>query len=309
MKLIYSILLVILYQVSFSQTLNKSYNHNTKSSAASQSINAGPNHLRINTKVIFNAVPDGYRITFTSSFIGKSVEEIEILSSDKIDQISKGVKKFIDKKNIVSDVISIDPVFDYHGNETPNNLPSAYKITLNISFSIGSIKDVQPLSKVCISNGIYDIIDVVPFLENTQHITDSLAEKSIQVLNQKKHLANDIGFSMNGGKPSFNKEVEVYYPNERYLKSYVRSSSMYRHHFSQNFTVDNSRKLDVDNYYNLNLKDADYIFNAQITEPVIQFMYRINYSYNVPVEEKEKPAVQKQFYIIDKKGKMKQINW
>lgn len=295
--------------VGFSQTLNKSYNLNTKSNSKNVSINAGPNHLKINTKVIYNAVPDGYRITFTSSFIGKTVEEIEILSTDKIEKIGKGVKKLVDKKDIVTDVISIDPIFDYHGTETPDHLPSAYKITLNISFSIGSIKDVQPLSKVCISNGIYDIIDVVPFLENTQFITDSLAQKSVAILNQKKKLAADIGFTMSGGKPNFKKEIEVFYPNERYLKSYVRSSTMYRHHFSQNFTVDNSRKLDVDNYYNLNLKDADYIFNGQTTEPVIQFMYRINYNYNIPVEEKEQAEVQKQFYIIDKKGKMKQINW
>lgn len=309
MKTIYTIVLVTLCQFGFSQTLNKSYNLNTRSNSKNTSISAGPNHLKISTKVLFNAVPDGYRITFTSSFIGKTVEEIETLSTHKIEKVSKEVKKFIDKKDIVSDVISIDPIFDYHNDDTPDHLPSAYKITLNISFSINSIIDVQPLSKACITNGIYDIIDVVPFLKNTQHITDSLAKKSIEVLNQKKQLAKDIGFSMSGGKPNFNKEIEVYYPNERYLKSYVRSSSMYRHHFSQNFTVNNSRKLDVDNYYNLNLKDADYIFNAETTEPVIQFMYRIKYNYNIPIEEEEKPEVQKQFYIIDKKGKMKQIDW
>lgn len=307
-----TLLLLLISQFALGQIINKNYNYNTseQNEFAKNSIHASDYSLSINTNVIYNAIPDGYRITYNTSFIGKSVEEIENSSSLKLQSIAKELKKLVLEEDIVSDIISIDPIFHFNNEEENPEKPNAYKITQNISFKIKSIRDIEPLSKVCISHGIYDIIDVVPFLINTQMIHDSLRQKAVEVLNNKKQMASDMGFSISGGKPNFTKNIQVLYPNERYLKSYVKSSTLYRHHFSQNSTLDQSRKLDVDNYYNLNLKDADFIFNPESTEPVIQFLYTIHFTYNIPLpKEPEKEEPQKQFFLIDKNGKMKQVDW
>ena len=312
MKKLWTILLGVNLLTASAQIINKDFNLHTheKDEYAKSSISAGDYNLNIKTSVIYNAIPDGYRVTFTTSFIGKSVEEIEISSEQKIKTISKELKKLVDENDIISDWISIDPIFYFDGeNETREN-PSAYKITQNLSFKIKAIRDLEPLSRICIKHGIYDLIDVVPFLENTDPIHDSLRTKSVNVLDQKKQMASNMGFTLSGGKPNFNKNVQIYYPNERYLKSYVKSSTLYRHHFSQNATLDQSRKLDVDNYYNLNLKDADYIFNPDCTEPVIQFLYTVNFNYHLPPPpEPEKAEPEKTMYIIDKKGNLKKVDW
>ena len=48
---------------------------------------------------------------------------------------------------------------------------------------------------------------------------------------------------------------------------------------SQNSTINYNRKVEIDAYYNLDLRDADYIFNSQEVKPVIQFVYEINYGF------------------------------
>ena len=45
---------------------------------------------------------------------------------------------------------------------------------------------------------------------------------------------------------------------------------------AQNATINYNRKVEIDAYYNLDLRDADYVFNAQEVKPVIQFIYEIN---------------------------------
>ncbi|MFZ9955093.1 MAG: hypothetical protein ACO3E1_03120, partial [Flavobacteriales bacterium] len=73
--------------------------------------------------------------------------------------------------------------------------------------------------------------------------------------------------------------------------------------------------------FNLNLKDADYVFNAKETNPVIQFQYQINYGYVKRDREKEKEEKErheqekndernkeKSFYILGKDGELKKVD-
>ena len=46
--------------------------------------------------------------------------------------------------------------------------------------------------------------------------------------------------------------------------------------------------MSADKYFNLHLKDADYVFNAKETNPAIQFQYQINYGFVKRDREKEK---------------------
>ena len=77
------------------------------------------------------------------------------------------------------------------------------------------------------------------------------------------------------------------------------------------------RKVDVDNYYNLNLKDADFVFNANTTNPVIQFYYQLNYTYTKKdteaemrdkIRKEEEKKQDKVFYIIYKTGNLKKVD-
>jgi uncharacterized protein YggE len=316
MKNLFAAITLLIALTANSQIVNKKYNQERNKTFFSNEneIVASENSVSIITKVIYNAIPDGYHITFTTSFIGNSVDDVELKMNKKIDSLINKVSKLkLARKDIVVDVISLDPIFGLSHNDST---PTGYKITENITFNIKDIAFVRQLSKTCLDFGIYDIIDAQAYLEDSKKIYDTLSAKTIELLDMKKKLCANAGWSLSGGNVSFTKFKDVFYPSERYLKSFISNATLYQHHISQNSSVNIERKVDVDNYFNLNLKDADFVFHSGITNPVIQFYYELKYAYTkkdteaemrekIKKEEEKKP--EKTFYIIDKKGELRKV--
>lgn len=318
-----TILITVLTTLCFSvnaQLVNKTYNHNTEfGSNSKKSVSVEGNHLSIKTKVVFNALPDGYHVTYTLTEISPTLEELEELTFKKKQLLIKDLKKInIKKEAVLVDVIGLDPIFNLNPDSNNLNKPSGYKSTHNFTFKIGDISLIDQLSKTCFKHEIYDIIDVVPFINSSKLIEDSLSQKAIEVLNNKKQFARDIGFEINDGKPFFEKRKNTIFPSERYLKSYINNSSLFRHHISQNSSINYNRKVEIDAYYNLDLRDADFVFNAQEVKPVIQFVYEVNYGFIKRDREEEKrireerklaESKKKNIFILDKNGKMREVKF
>lgn len=303
---------------SFSQELNSTFNRNTEyGSSKKNSIEVNGNLLQIRAKVIYNALPDGYHITYTYTSISKSIEDLEELTFKKKEKLSKAIKKVkLKEEDMVIDVIALDPIFSMNTDTSNMPKPTGFKSTHNVTFNINDIGKVDDLSRLCFQENIYDIIDITPYINLTKHIEDSLSNKSIEVLNQKKKLARDIGFEIVDGKASFQKKKNTIYPSERYLKSYINNSSVYKHHISQNANINYNRKVDIDSYYNFDLRDADVVFHSKEVKPVIQFIYEINYGFLKRDREQEARDKEEQerlekrrkdIYILDEKGKMKKV--
>ena len=103
-----------------------------------------------------------------------------------------------------------------------------------------------------------------------------------------------------------------------YIKSYISNSSLFKHHISQNASINYNRKVEIDAYYNLDLRDADYVFNSHEVKPVIQFIYEINYGFNKRDREEEARNLENQkiesqkrktIFILDKNGKMSEVKF
>ena len=310
------ILALFCFMSGKSQELNASFNQHTEASSnLKRSIEVNGNYLKIKVKVIYNAIPDGYHITFTYSSISSTLATLEELTYQKKKSLVKGIKKLKMKPDdMVVDVISLDPIYSmkYDTSDVPK--PTGFKSTHNVTFNISDIGQVDHLSRVCFEESIYDIVDITPYLHDVKYIEDSLTRKTIAVLNAKKSLAREIGFEIEDGKADFQKNKNTLYPSERYLKSYIQNTTMRKHHISQNSNINYNRKVDVDQYYNLDLRDADYVFNSKEVKPVIQFMYSINYGFLKRDREEEARLKQqreieqsrkKDIYILDKKGRMR----
>lgn len=297
------------------QILNKEYQQisNIRKPCSQDDITATENSVSIVTKVIYNAVPDGYHVTYTKSFIGKSVEEVELQMNTVVENLIKDLKTIdIAKKDVVIDIIALDPIFNVSINGSNENVPVGYKVTENITFNIKSISTMGLLAKKCLDFGIFDLINAEAYLKDSKPIDDSLHNKAVELLEMKKKLCERIGRDFSGGVATFKKNKEVMYPSERYLSSYASNSNLYQHHIAENASVKLNRTLEVDNYFNFNLKDADFVFNADKTAPVIQFYYQLDYVYTKKVPESKaakanEPVVEKIFYILDKTGNLKKI--
>lgn len=192
MKHVTLTLAILVVATASAQVANKQYNqfHLYTHNAAEDDIVATPLNITITTKVLYNAIPDGYHVTFTKSLIGKTVEEVEQQTIILVDNLVKELRYLhITKKDVVLDVVAIDPIFNINIQETSENTPLGYKVTENIMFSIKSISDIAPLSKKCLDFGIYDIINTEAFILSSKPIYDSLSTKAIEVLDQKKKTA------------------------------------------------------------------------------------------------------------------------
>lgn len=320
MKSTLTLAIVFLSVSLFAQTYDYSSNkHQIFNDYKNESVNVSGNVLSIKTRVIFNAVPDGYHVTYTFTSISNTVEELEAITQKKIHKLESDLKKEKFKNNhVILDIVSLDPVFDFKTDTSSHPSPNFYKSTYNLSFTIDDIGQMDQLSRVCLNYDIYDLVDINPFINNVDFIEDSLINKSVEVLNKKKAFAEKLGFSINDGKPSFNKKKTTIYPSERHLKEFIRNRSLYQHNFSQNSTIGYNRQVDIDNYYNIDLHKSDYIFNAKEGKPVIQFVYDISYNYVKRDREAEALAKElreeerkqkKDIYILDKNGRVRKATF
>tara|TARA_Y100000589_G_scaffold73927_1_gene67158 strand:- start:10 stop:972 length:963 start_codon:yes stop_codon:yes gene_type:complete len=320
MKQVVYILIIILGLKANAQVINQSFNHSTEfENNQKQSISVSGNQLKINTRIIYNALPDGYHITYTQTEISETIEELEEITIKKKNSIVKDLKKHQMKaKDLVVDAIGLDPIFNINPDSNHNKKPSGYKSTHNFTFKITELSMVDQLTKICFNHNIYDLIDIVPFIKKSKHIEDSLSLKAIEVLNSKKNMARNIGFEIQDGKPFFENKKNIIYPSERYIKSYINNASLFKHHIAQNATINYNRKVEIDAYYNLDLRDADYVFNAQEVKPVIQFIYEINYGFikrdreeeaRIKAARKSEKEEKKTIFILDKNGKMREVKF
>lgn len=317
MKYFYTSIMLLLTAGSYSQIDNQSYHlrHNQRSIPEGSEISGNGLALTIVTEAVYNAIPDGYHVTYTTSFIGNSIEDVEDRMNKKIDSLSKSVRALgLTAKDVTADVIALDPLFDFRqGDSFP---PIGYKVTENITFHIRSVVVMGELAKICLDFGIYDLINAQAYLLDSDPVYDSLNAKTVELLNEKKAWCEDVGISLSESRVDVTRYKEVFYPSERYLKAYLQNPTFYRHHASQNSTLSIDRRVDVDNYYDLNLKDADFVFNSGNEVPCIQFYYRLICVYTKTNTEEELRAKilkeqeekqEKQFYILDQQGNLKKI--
>ena len=226
-------------------------------------------------------------------------------------------KHGVQKEEIVIDVLSLDPLFDTSLRDSSSIAPIGFKLVQNITINAANIEELRPIVTTCLNHKIYDIIDIKAYIKNTKVLYDSLKQKSLEIINYKKELCEGLGYSFSGGKASFKNYKQVIYPNERYLKSYVTSTSLYKHHLSESSDINIQRELDIDNYYTLDLKSADFIFNSEITKPVIQVYYQIDYAYTKKNEEaiaaaKEEAEAFKNrervYFIVNDEGELERLD-
>lgn len=323
MKLLILSCLVLLLDVAQAQVnqpfSNPYYNSNqmTGYGAVSPEINAEDYTISIAVKVLYNATPDGYHVTYTKSFISQTVAGVEQLMNAKTDSLIRAVRSIgIVQQDVVLDILALDPIFNLNIRDTIIDQPIGYKITENVTFRINQLSNLRRLSKICLDHNIYDLVKVQAYLNNAKPILDSLAQKSVEILELKKQLSEDIGWTFDNGTTNFKESKQVFYPNERYLKSLVNNDNLYQHQLSQNSAVVYNRQLNTNNHYNYNHKHADFVFHANKNTPVIQFYYDLIYQYKktdpaveeLKKEEREERKKKKDIYILDEDGKLKKVD-
>ncbi|MGV3609991.1 MAG: hypothetical protein ACO1N0_03510 [Fluviicola sp.] len=320
MKTIILSALIIPSSFIFAQLDNRTYNdlRNSSVNGYEININGDAHNMTISTEVIYNAVPDGYQLTYTTSFIANSVEKTEELLTKKSDSLVKAVSELgLTRKEVIFDIIALDPIFDFQ--RTDSISPIGYKVTENIVFNVTDFSKIPRLAEICIKHGIYDLINAQAYLEDSKPIYAQMNDKLVELVNQKKKLCKDLGANIDNAKVKIARHSDTYYPSERYLKSIIQNPGFYKHHLSQNSVMSLNRAVDVDNYFDYNLKQVDFVFHPDNTQPVIQFYYKLVTEYVTPDTEAElrkkiedelkakEKSKTKSIYTVDENGNLNKV--
>ncbi|XOV66615.1 MAG: hypothetical protein ACFHU9_13395 [Fluviicola sp.] len=299
--------------VAYAQVINKNHTLYNQHNPQECGITGDPDAFSMIIQTVYRAKPDGYHAIFTTSFIGKSVLDVETQMNKKTDSLINAVRTLgIQPEDVLAEMTALDPIFDI-GLNGSSDKPSGYKVTENITFHVKDFNTVRYLAKKCLDFEVYDLIHVTPYVLQPDLIYDTLAAKSIEILEFKKDLSRSIGYGAADGQAYFRKCRNVYYPNDMHLVAQVQNSRMYMHDLSQNSNIEYKRNLRVDSYNNLDLRSVDYVYNPHIIEPTIDFHYRIDYNYIFPPEEDEEEEknenVEKVFYILNEEGELQQLSF
>ena len=187
MKTIIALICLIAPGISFSQIDNQNYNEtrNPSLGGVEKNIHGNVHNMTIVTEVIYNAIPDGYQVTYTKSFIAKTIEQTEELLSIKADSIVNAVKEIgLLENDVVFDVIALDPIFDFQQRDSI--APSGFKVTENIVFNVKDFSKIPRLAEICLHEGLYDLINAQAYLEDAKPIYEEMNNKMVELVNQKK---------------------------------------------------------------------------------------------------------------------------
>lgn len=313
MKLTLSLIIVLIAQNGFGQIVNSEFNSRSTNYQSSCGIVGEDYALRIKASSLYRAKPDGYHITYTTTFIEKTTELVEAKMNLKMDSLIQSVSSVgVEKHNVVIDLVSFDPIFSTDINNSVTNSPIGFKVTENISFDVKSFEKLRLLTVKCMELEIYDIVSVKLYVSNMDDIYAQLSSKTLDILEFKKSTSERIGWKASGGRMNFQKCHNVYYPSDSYLKSMLRNASLYMHDISQNAEINIVRNVQVNAFNAIDLKNADFIFHPDELGPVIQFHYQIVYTYSKPIEKEESKddeEKEKVFFILDKEGELKKFSF
>ncbi len=304
--------------LSFGQLNNHSFNDSFLKTNSEIPVEGNKLDMKFNTSVVYNAIPDGYHITYTWTFIAKNTEELDAKTLKKKAELETpllGIGCL--PSDIVLELVSLDPIYDFNTADTLD--PKGFKVTENIRLTVDSFAYLPFVAITFNKAGIYDCIHAEAFVKNAEPIYAKMNDQLVVLVNQKKKLCKELGANLEGTVVHVHKQETVHYPSDRYLKSILRNAQFYHHAGQQNSQLALMRTVDVEAYYEYNLKQVDYVFFPENTEPVIQFYTYLITDYHKEsteeeirkkiaeeMEQKKKP-VTKSVFTIDEQGNFKKL--
>ncbi|MGC4041710.1 MAG: SIMPL domain-containing protein [Flavobacterium sp.] len=280
-----------------------------------QTTTSSQDEMVITIKGIYNERATAQLATFSILQLGKTAEEATSLADERIGNVIKELNGFNKEIEVATDMISFVPTYDYavekkiFNPKTYNEQPSGFELRKNIIIKFRNNNDFDRIVSICGKNEIYDLAKVDYVTTNFDNIRFQMQKKAMEQF--KEYMANYsliMNTDLNKKEKIIQEGFNVTYPMESY-KSY-QAYSQADANFDPKGVVHNIKKNTTEYYNAAMVKDHNFIFNADITEPTIQAFYDITIRIKLKEDQLPKNTIirNNRYYIITANGDIKLLN-
>ena len=280
-----------------------------------QTTSSSQDEMVITIKGIYNERATAQIATFSILQLGKTAEEATSLIDERIANVIREVNSLNKEIEVATDMISFVPTYDYavekkiFNPKTYNEQPSGFELKKNILIKFKNNNDFDRIVSICGKNEIYDLAKVDYVTTNFDGIRFQMQKKAIEQF--KDYMANYsliMNTDLNKKEKIIQEGFNVTYPMESY-RSY-QAFSQADASFDPKGTVHTIKKNTTEYYNAAMVKDHNFIFNADITEPTIQAFYEITIRIKLREDQLPKNTIirNNRYYVITANGDIKLLN-
>lgn len=290
-------------------------NHYSVNQASTITTTSGnPNEMTIQIKGIYNEKATDKLAVFSVLQLGKTAEEATDLIDERIQSVKNQIKGFNQEIEIVVDMISFVPVYQFEEEKrifnpkTYNEKPSGFELKKNLIIKFKNTDDLNQILKICARNEIYDLAKVDYVSTQNEEIREEIQAKALEeyerlLVNYSKIMNVDLN-----KKEKFIQEgYNVVYPMESYRNYQAFSQASIN--FEKGSTVNQITK-NTTQYYNAVLqKQHAFVINPDITEPVMQIIYDLTIRIQLKEDLLPDNTIQKnnKYFLVTPTGDLKAL--
>ena len=266
-------------------------------------------------KGIYNERATAKIATFSIMQLGKTAEEATNLMDERVNNVIKELTANNKDIELITDMISFVPTYEYSvekkrfNPKTYNEQPSGFELKKNLIIRYKNSNDFDKIVAACSRNEIYDLAKVDYVTTNFDMVRNQMQKKALDIFkDQMANYSMIMNTDLNKKEKILQEGFNVTYPMESY-RSY-QAFSQANANFDPKGIVNNIKKNTTE-YYNAALvKDHNFVFNADITEPTIQAFYEITIRIKLKEDQLPKNTIirNNHYYLITAKGDIKLLN-
>lgn len=268
------------------------------------------NEMTFTIRGIYNEKPSLYAATFSLMQVGESQQEIDQLLNERIDAIVAGIKKLDTSIEVVTDMISFVPVYQYEqsnrlfSRKTYNEVPAGYQMKKNLIIKYKT-RILDRIVSICAGQEVYDLVKVDYIITNLDAIQAKLQAKTLEEYKAKlAYYAQLKGASLEQKEKSITENFNIVYPVESYNR-YTAFSRAQMPHQRNRPDINPAMKTETLYYNPVMAKSHTFVINPEITEPCVQVFYDL--SVTIKLKDDKKPAEPKNYLIITSTGDVRPL--
>jgi hypothetical protein len=286
-------------------------------------MNSSQEFMTLTIKGIYNEKATSYVATFSIMQVGTTVEEVTGLLDEKVLNIKSGVAKLNKNIDLVVDMISFVPTYEYEVNKktfnkkTYNEKPSGFELKKNLMIQYKNASDLDDIISICAKQEVFDLAKVDYVTTNLDSIKTKLQDRVLlEYQNKLKFYGTIKNIDLFKKEKTINEGFNIIYPVENYKKYTAFSQAQLP--YSVNGVVNQITKNQTQFYDAMLPKSHSFVMNPDITEPAIQVLYEMTIVIDLREKIIEKPIVQetvpvvpvekKIIYIVTANGEVKQLD-